>query len=123
MTFYTSPEVVVQRQLDAYNAKDLRRWLSVYASDARLFEHPGRLLANGHDEIRQRSELRFLEPNLNARLLRREVFGNMVVDHEDVTRTFPDGPGKMEMVCIYQVESGLIQTASFVFGPQVLDVS
>jgi hypothetical protein len=46
--------------------------------------------------------------------------GNAVIDHEDVTRIFPEGPGKMELVSIYVVDRGLIQSASFVFGPQVL---
>lgn len=38
MPQYTSPEVVVQRQLDAYNAKNLEAWLSTYAPDAKQFE-------------------------------------------------------------------------------------
>ena len=46
--------------------------------------------------------------------------GNVVIDHEDVTRTFAEGPGNVEIVCIYVVENGLIQTASFVFGPPAL---
>ena len=35
MPQYTSPEVVIQRQLDAYNAKNLDAWLGTYAPDAR----------------------------------------------------------------------------------------
>ncbi len=38
MPYFTSPEVVVQRQLDAYNAKDLDAWLSTFAEDAKQFE-------------------------------------------------------------------------------------
>lgn len=120
MPEYTSPSVVVQRQLDAYNAKDLDAWLSTYAHDARQYELGGNLLAQGHAEIRSRTSPRFSEPNLHAKLLSRHVFGNVVVDHEDVTRTFPEGEGRIELVCVYVVERGLIQTASFSFGPQVL---
>ena len=118
MPQYTSPEVVIQRQLDAYNAKNLDAWLSTYAPDARQFELGGQLLAQGHAQIRVRTAPRFVEPDLHARLLRREVFGNVVIDHEDVTRTFPEGPGRIELVCVYVVEQGLIQSASFAFGPQ-----
>lgn len=121
MPNFTSPEVVVQRQLDAYNAKDLESWLATYAEDAQQFEHPGKLLAAGHAQIRARTGPRFTEPNLEARLLRRTVMGNVVIDHEDVIRTFAEGPGRIELVCIYVVENGRIQTASFIFGPQVLD--
>jgi hypothetical protein len=120
MGLFTSPEIVVQRQLDAYNAKDLRAWLATYAEDAQQFEHPGKLLAAGHAQIRARTAPRFSEPNLHAALLKRSVMGNVVIDHEDVHRTFPEGPGRIELVCIYVVEGGLIRTASFVFGPQVL---
>jgi putative hydrolase of HD superfamily len=121
MPRFSSPEVVVQRQLDAYNAKDLAGWLATYAPDARQYEHPGRLLAEGHEQIRARTAPRFTEPNLHARLLKRTVMGPVVIDHEDVSRTFPEGPGRIELVCIYLVEDGLIRSASFVFGPQVLD--
>lgn len=121
MPRFSSPEIVVQRQLDAYNAKDLAGWLATYAPDARQYEHPGKLLAEGHEQIRGRTAPRFTEPNLHARLLKRTVMGPVVIDHEDVSRTFPEGPGRIELVCIYLVEDGLIQTASFIFGPQVLD--
>ncbi|MEK8051235.1 nuclear transport factor 2 family protein [Ideonella sp. DXS22W] len=120
MPQYTSPEVVIQRQLDAYNSKNLEGWLSTYAPDARQYELGGKLLAEGHDQIKARTAPRFSEPNLHAKLLRREVMGNVVVDHEDVTRTFPEGPGHIELICVYVVEQGLIQSASFAFGPQVL---
>ena len=122
MVNFSSPEVVVQRQLDAYNAKDLSAWLATYAKDAQQFEHPGKLLASGHAQIRARTEPRFAEPNLHAKLIKRVVMANVVIDHEDVTRTFPEGPGKFELVCIYQVINGLIRSAAFVFGPAVLNV-
>ena len=120
MPAFTSPEVVVQRQLDAYNAKNLNTWLATYAEDAKQFELGGLLLARGHEAIRARTAPRFAEPNLQAILLRRVVMGNVVIDHEDVVRTFPEGPGRVELVCIYVVENGKIQSASFSIGPQVV---
>jgi hypothetical protein len=120
MPAFTSPEVVVQRQLDAYNAKNLNAWLSTYAEDAKQFELGVNLLAQGHAEIRARTAPRFTEPDLQAVLLKRVVMGNVVIDHEDVVRTFPDGPGRVELVCVYVVEQGKIQSASFSIGPQVL---
>jgi hypothetical protein len=120
MATYTSPEVVVQRQLDAYNAKSIDAWLATYAPDAKQYEHPAKLVASGHDEMRVRIAARLSEPNIHAKLIRRSVMGNVVIDHEDVARTFPEGPGNVELICIYVVEHGLIQTASFIFGPPVL---
>ena len=120
MSEYTSPEVVVQRQLDAYNAKNLNAWLATYADDAKQYELHGKLLASGIDEIRARVATRFAEPDLHATLIRRVVMGNLVIDHEDVMRNLPEGLGRVELVCIYIVERGKIQSASFRFGPPVL---
>ena len=86
-----------------------------------MFEHPATLLATGHAEIRARTAPRFTEPNLHARLIQRAVMGQVVVDHEEVTRSFPEGPGRIELVCIYEMRNGKIQTASFKFGEKKLD--
>ena len=77
MTVTDSPEAVVQRQLDAYNARDLDALLATYAPDARQYELPAQLLAAGHAEMRPRFALRFGEPDLHARLLQRAVMGNI----------------------------------------------
>lgn len=107
-----SPEAVVQRQLDAYNAKDLDALLATFAEDAQQFEHPGKLVAAGHAQIRERMVQRFADPILFARLVKRAVMGSVVIDHEIVRRTLPQGPGHVELAAIYQVRDGKIQTAS-----------
>ena len=116
-----TPEAVVQKQLESYNSKNLEAWLATYAEDAKQFEHPGKLLASGHAEIRARAVARFQEPNLHAKLMQRSVMGHIIIDHETVTRTFPEGPGRIELVCIYEVRDGKIQTASFINGAKSLD--
>jgi hypothetical protein len=123
MTNTATPEAVIQRQLDAYNAKDVDAWLATYSPQARQYEHPDKLLASGHAEIRARIATRFAEPDLHARLIRRCVMGDVVIDHEEVTRNFAEGRGQVELVCIYVVAGGLIQNASFVFGPPVLSTA
>ncbi len=121
MTTSTTPEAVVQRQLDAYNARDVEALLATYADDAQQFEHPSTLLTSGTAQLRERVTARFREPNLHARLLRRIVMGQVVIDHEEVTRTFPEGTGKLELVAIYEVRDGRIATARFISGPKTLD--
>lgn len=66
--------------------------------------------------MRQRIAIRFAEPDLHAHLLNRIVMGNVVVDHELITRNFPEGKGQVEMLCIYEIKQGLISTASFSVG-------
>ena len=116
-----SPEAVVQRQLDAYNARDLDALLATYALDARQYALPATLLATGHAEMRPRFAVRFDEPNLHARLLQRAVMGNIVIDHEVISRTFPEGPGKVDLVAIYEVVDGLIRSQSVQVSNQRLD--
>lgn len=117
------PEVIVQRQLDAYNARDLDALVSIYAPNAELYAFPSTLQAAGTDALRQRFAARFTEPDLYARLLRRTVMGDIVIDHEEITRNFPEGRGTLPMVCIYEVKEGHIRRGWFIPGPQVLEKS
>jgi hypothetical protein len=115
-----NPVAVVQRQLDAFNAKDIETLLAIYADDAELYEHPSTLIAKGSVALRERFSARFKEPNLHARLLNRIVTGDTVIDHELITRTFAEGPGTLELTMIYQVASGRITRAWTIVGPKVL---
>lgn len=115
------PESVVQRQLDAYNAHDVEAIVAVYADDAQQFEYPDTLVAAGAAQLRERFALRFAEPNLHATLLNRIVMGNVVIDHESVSRTFPEGAGRLELVAIYEVKLGRIVRASFILGAKTLE--
>jgi len=115
------PEQLVQRQLDAYNAKNLDALLATYAENAEQFEHPAKLLASGAKEIRARFEVRFKEPNLQAQLVKRIVCGNTVIDQEIVSQTFPEGTGRIELVAIYEVQNERITRAWFISGEKTLD--
>jgi hypothetical protein len=115
-----APEAVVQRQLDAFNARDVDALLAIYAPDAKTFEHPATLMASGTAELRERFAARFAEPNLHARLVHRIVMGRFIIDHEIVTRAFPEGPGTLELVATYGVVDGKIQNAWFLAGAKTL---
>jgi hypothetical protein len=114
------PTDVVQSQLDAYNARDIRALLTIYADDAELYEHPSTLLAKGSSALRERFLIRFKEPNLHATLLNRIATGDVVIDHECITRTFPEGPGTQELTMIYEVHSGRITRAWTIVGVKTL---
>lgn len=114
------PAIVVQRQLNAYNARDVEALLATYAPDARQFDLGGGLLASGHTEMRPRMLARFAEPDLHAHLVQRMVAGNIVIDHEIVTRNFPEGRGTLVLIAIYDVRDGLIQTQTVSLGAKSL---
>jgi hypothetical protein len=109
-------ESIVQRQLDAYNSRDIEAILMIYADDAQIFEHPSKLLASGAAELRERFMTRFREPNLHATLLKRIVIGAIVIDHEKVMRTFPEGEGEIELIMIYEVKDDRIAKAWSIAG-------
>ncbi len=114
------PELVAQKQLDAFNARDIETLLSIYALDAELFVHPTTLLASGRHELEKVFQARFSEPNLKAILINRIVCGNKVVDQERVVRTFPEGPGELELTMIYEIQGEEIIRAWSIVGPKVL---
>lgn len=119
LTAKSSPvtaESVVQRQFEAYNARDLDAWLATYKDDAEQYILHAGLVASGHEAIRKRMVDRFNDPALQAELVSRTVMDDIVVDHELVTRTFPEGLETVEMICIYEVHSGFIVKATFAIG-------
>jgi hypothetical protein len=113
----SSAQHIVQAQLDAYNARDIDSFMRWWSHDCQYYEFPSKLLASGSAEIRERHIVRFREPNLFGRLLSRIVAGDMVIDHETVVRTFPEGAGEVDVVAIYQVKDGKIANAWFRMGP------
>ncbi|MCQ4160433.1 nuclear transport factor 2 family protein [Roseomonas sp. GC11] len=115
------PAYPVRMQLEAYNARDIDAFMAWWAEDCRCYAFPDTLLAEGAAEIRARHIERFREPGLFGRLLSRAVVGNLVVDHETVRRSFPEGPGEVDVICLYEVEGGKIARAWFRMGERRLD--
>lgn len=113
-------EFPVQKQLEAYNARDIDDFMIWWANDCQYYAFPTGLLADGAAEIRERHIERFKDANLHGALLTRVVIGNIVVDHETVTRTFLEGPGDIDVLCIYEVENGKIAKAWFKMGERRL---
>ena len=102
-----------QRQLEAYNARDLSAFVAAYAEDVEVFELPAgtRTLA-GRAEMRVRYGALFeASPALHCQLLLRIEHGCFVVDHEAVTG-LRAGP-LVHALAIYEVRAGLIRRVWF----------
>lgn len=106
----------VRGQLEAYNARDIDAFMRFWADDCQYYAFPDQLLANGAAEIRARHIVRFQEPDLQGKLLKRMAVGTMVIDQETVTRTFPEGPGEVDVLAIYEINNGKIAKAWFKMG-------
>ena len=115
---FADPESVVQAQLVAYNARDLDAFLATYTDDIELHLLSSGLQTQGKDAMRIRYANRFSDPLLHVVIASRMVMGNILIDHERVYNTFPEGPGVMEAVAIYEVREGLIAKVDFVMGPR-----
>lgn len=110
-----SPEQAVQHQLDAYNARDLARFLEVYADDVVVYRLPSQEPAfSGRAQLAEfyRTQ-RFNLPALRAELVNRMVIGNAVIDHERV-HGVRDRP--FDVAASYRVIDGLIRTVWFFSG-------
>jgi hypothetical protein len=105
-------EAVVQEQLDAYNARDLARFVAVYSDDVRLYRLPASepVLVGKTALGELYATQRFNLPDLHAELVNRMVFGNKVIDHERISGV-RDAP--FEVAAVYEVVDGLIRTAWF----------
>lgn len=107
-----SPADIVQRQMNAYNARDLTAFLACYAEDVKICDYPDQLRSTGLDSMRQTYGKMFKQlPKLHAQVLNRVVAGDLVVDQEVVTG-LPDGK-RLEGAAIYEVRGGLIRTVRF----------
>jgi hypothetical protein len=80
------PVEFAQRQLDAYNDRDLERFASEYTEDVLVFRPPQlEPVLKGKQALKDHyAKNRFNLPGLHAELLSRMTFGNMVIDHERV---------------------------------------
>ncbi len=108
-----SPEDVVQRQLNAYNARDLSAFLDTYAPGVKLYQHPDVLQMEGLAPMRERYGRLFREaPDLHAAILHRSVLGRFVVDRERATGM--PGGRTGEVVVVYEVLDGKITRGWFI---------
>jgi len=101
------PVAVVQRQLDAYNARDLLRFLAEYSESIRVYRLPSAEPAlAGKSAFREfYATQRFNHAGLHAELMNRMAFGNKIIDHERISgvREQP-----FDVAVVYAIERGLI---------------
>jgi hypothetical protein len=109
----TTPSDVIDRQLAAYNERDLDAFVGCYASGATVVQPDGSILASGHQEIRERyGELFASSPSLRAEIPNRIEVGAIVIDEERVSGfVLPGMPSEIHAAVVYRVVDGLIQDA------------
>ncbi|MBV7268603.1 nuclear transport factor 2 family protein [Winogradskyella luteola] len=107
----SNPETIVNKQLEAYNTKDIDEFTKTYSKDITLHLFPDDLTTNGNADLKKRYDAMFEKvPDLNAEIVNRIVLGNKVIDKEKVTIN-----GKIYYaIAIYEVKDGLISKVTFI---------
>src|SRR4051812_22465115 len=100
----------VERQLAAYNARDLAAFIGAYAEDCVVEDATGAILMRGHQAMRERSGRLFADsPKLHCELRSRVRVGEYVFDEEQVTGIRLAGlPPELHALVVYRVVDGLI---------------
>lgn len=104
----SNPRDLVERQLAAYNARDLEAFLAVFGDDIEVTRLPGTApTISGKAAFGKfYAENRFNLPELHAEIVARLAMGGKVVDHERITGI---APGPVEIIVVYSIEDGLIR--------------
>ena len=107
-----SSELPVQEQLEAYNARDLARFVACYADDVQLFSPPAAepVMVSKAALAAHYAAKRFNLPKLHAQLVNRMVLGNKVVDHERITGVREE---PFDAAVVYEVSGALISKVWF----------
>jgi putative hydrolase of HD superfamily len=102
-----TPEAVVQKQVDAYNAHDLDSFISCYGDSIEFRTMDGKVgpekglppLRKGYGDLFSRF------PTLKVKILKRIVQGSFVIDQEQAEGM---GPEPMTVTAIYETAQGKI---------------
>ena len=106
-----SPRAIADRQLAAYNARDLDAFCALFAPDAVLADLPsGAVVAAGAAAIREFYRARFATPDLFARVHAKIDLADWAVDRETV---YGLAGGPVDILALYEVKAGLIRRVFF----------
>jgi hypothetical protein len=106
----TAPVAVVAAQLDAYNARNLDRFLDCYSANAVIEDGTGQVLMRGREAMRPVYEQLFAQsPELHCEIRQRICVGSYVVDEEAITGFHLAGfPTEVHAAAVYRVEEDRI---------------
>lgn len=106
-----NPESVVQKQVEAYNSRDLEAFLSFYADDVKIYTFPNRLDVDGKAAMRESYATFFKAATLlHCKIVKRIVRKNTVIDEELIKYNDSEFGG----VAIYEVQNDKIIRVTFV---------
>lgn len=105
-----SPKHIVQKQVEAYNKRDMNAFLATYSKDVKVYTYPNKLNYEGRAQMRKRYASMFEKTkDLHCKITKRIVNGTKVIDEELVTAN----GRQFKAVAIYEVTNGKISSVTF----------
>lgn len=107
-----TPEELVQRQVEAYNARDLEAFMATFSEDVVINYFPEKTRYKDKAAMRERFVKYFANtPDLHCEIKNRITISNKVIDEEYILAN-----GKYRSaVAVYEVEDGLIKKVTFIY--------
>jgi hypothetical protein len=108
-----SPRDLVQEQLDAYNDRDIERFVSVFSNDVELWTLGDSIPSvKGLFSVQKvYGDLFKSNQDLHSEVLNRTIIGNKVIDYEKIEGLKKDG-GILYLVMVYEIKEGKIFRAT-----------
>jgi imidazolonepropionase-like amidohydrolase len=107
-----TPLALVQRQLNAYNARNIDAFLEPYSDDVELYMFPDKLLSKGKENMRKDYNEMFKNlSDLHCEIKERIIQSNIIIDKESVSGM---GKTKLEATAIYHIEHNKITKVFFI---------
>jgi hypothetical protein len=107
-----SPAAIVQRQLDAYNARNIDAFAELFSEDVEVYDFPNKLSLKGRAALKEQYGMVFERaPKLHCDLLNQIVQGNTVIYQERCTGF----PKVIDAVAIYEVDNGKITRMTLIY--------
>jgi len=102
----------VERQLEAYNARDVGAFVPCFSEDVVVEDGSGTVRMRGRGEFHARYSAAFAaEPAVRCEIVHRIRHGEYVVDHENLTG-YRSGE-RRQAVAIYRVQGDVITHVRF----------
>ncbi len=108
----STPEQLVQQQVNAYNSRNIEAFLAPYSEDVEIYDFPNELTEKGKNTIRHSYKKMFKKyPKLHCNIVNRTIMGNTVIDHERVTGI----DNKIsQVIAIYKIHNNKIAKVYFI---------
>ncbi len=107
----TSPRQAVERQLNAYNERDIDAFAEAFSDDISIYYYPETLVGQGNEALKDMYRGFFeTTPDLHCTVKNRIVLGKKVIDQEEVTAN----GNTFDAIAIYEVENNKIVKVTFI---------